>query len=187
MGDGNGSKASALLVLDVQNYFFLEDSPAYLTASAGILPKINRLVNQAVRAGWPVIFTSHHAPSGKGNLMVEKWRRLPRGEECSLYSGLSLPEHSERLRKEHYSAFMDTNLAETLRRQRTESVVICGVMTHLCVDTTARHAFMLGWRPIVVADACCSKTDLYHRAALLALRHGFAEITNAQELWLVPG
>jgi nicotinamidase-related amidase len=55
-------------------------------------------------------------------------------------------------------------------------------MTHLCVDTTARHGFMLGFRPTIVEDACCSKNRAYHRAALLALEHGFADITTTAKL-----
>ena len=182
MGDWNRSNRSALLVLDVQNYFFQEGSRAYLKASPGIVPKINSLAAEAARAGWPIIFTSHHAPSEKGNLMEEWWRRLPRGEECALYPDLKVPEQAEHIPKEYYSAFLGTNIGDVLRESWIEQIVICGVMTHLCVDTTARHAFMLGWKPVVVADACCSKTALYHWAALLALRHGFAEITGTQQL-----
>ena len=60
---------SALLVLDVQNYFFQESSPAYLDASPTILPNINALVEHASRAKWPVIVTTHHSPAGEQNLM----------------------------------------------------------------------------------------------------------------------
>ncbi|MBI5570424.1 MAG: cysteine hydrolase [Desulfomonile tiedjei] len=182
MGADNGGDRTALLVLDVQNYFFQQSSRAYLKASAEILPRINELADRADRAGWPVVFTTHHAPSGHGNLMEEKWWHLPKGEECALYSGLRVPETAELIPKEHYSAFLSTDLEDILRCREIERVVLCGVMTHLCVDTTARHAFMLGWKPIVLADACCSKTALYHWAALLALRHGFAEITTSKRL-----
>ncbi len=173
---------SALLVLDVQNYFFQEGSPAYLDASPPILPHINALVEHASRANWPVIFTTHHPPSDKGNLMAQKWRHLPRGEECALYEGLHAADHAEHMAKEHYSAFFRTNLEESLSRRGITRVVVCGVMTHLCVDTTVRHAFLLGFKPVVVADACCSKTHFFHWAALLALRHGFGEIMCTDEV-----
>ena len=96
MGAENRANGTALLVLDVQNYFFQESSRAYLKASAEILPRINELADRAARAGWPVIFTTHQAPSGRGNLMAQKWRHLPRGEECTLYPGLSVPEQAGR-------------------------------------------------------------------------------------------
>lgn len=83
--------------------------------------------------------------------------------------------------KEHYSAFQGTGLAARLARLGVTDIFLCGVMTHLCVDTTARHGFMLGFRPTVIADACCSKSQAYHRAALLALGHGFADIIKTKE------
>ncbi len=178
---------SALLVLDVQNYFFQQDSPAYLDASPTILPNINTLVAYASRAGWPTILTTHHAPSDKGNLMAQKWRHHPREEECELYGGLTASDHAAHLPKEYYSAFFRTNLEESLCQHGVTQVVVCGVMTHLCVDTTVRHAFLLGFKPIVVSDACCSKTLFYHWAALLALRHGFAEILCTDEIRLKGG
>lgn len=182
MGDGNRSDRQALLVIDVQNYFFEETSSAYLKASPQVLPKINELVGHALQEAWPVIATSHHAPSGPGNLMEDRWRYLPRGRECSLFQGLMADERVRRLPKEYYSAFFKTDLEETLRGEKIGRIVICGVMTHLCVDTTARHAFMLGFKPIVAADACCSKTASYHMAALTALGHGFAEITTTDQI-----
>jgi nicotinamidase-related amidase len=172
----------ALLVLDVQDYFFDASSPAFLPGSGGILPQINGLVQHAVAAHWPIIVTTHHAPTDAGNLMSRKWRHHPQGSQSDPYFGLEMPPEAELLPKEYYSAFFRTNLADRLTGQGISTVVICGVMTHLCVDTTARHAFMLGFQPIIVEDACCSKTATYHLAAILALRHGVAEITSAEEI-----
>lgn len=182
MNHANGLSRPALLVIDVQNYFFDVNSPAFLTAGVEILPKIDELIRLAIRSGWLVVSTSHGAPSREGNLMEKKWRRLPRGSECFLYPGLTFPKDAHHIPKEHYSAFFETPLEETLSEHRIDTVIICGVMTHLCVDTTARHAFMLGWEPIIVADACCSKTSAYHEAALSALAHGFARIVTTQDL-----
>jgi len=176
---------TALLVLDVQNYFFQPGSPAYLDASRTILPNINALVTHASQARWPVVLTTHHSPSDESNLMGQKWRHLPRGEECALYDGLHAPDHAVHVPKEHYSAFFRTNLEESLSQQGITRVVVCGVMTHLCVDTTVRHAFLLGFKPVVVADACCSKTRAFHWAALTALGHGFAEIVCTDEIRVV--
>lgn len=182
MWDGNGSRRPALLVLDVQNYFFEETSSAYLNASPQVLQKINELVAHGLEQKWPVIATTHHAPVAPGNLMAEKWRYLPRGRESVFFPGLTINDRVRHVAKEYYSAFFKTDLEDVLRREEINWIVVCGVMTHLCVDTTVRHAFMLGFRPIVAADACCSKTDSYHSAALSALAHGFAKICSTQEI-----
>lgn len=168
----------ALLVLDCQNYFLDPVSPKYLKGSRAIVPRINLLSAAASAAGWPVVFTAHRAPREKGNLMAGRYRHLPAGRECHLWEGIERPRGSVWLRKEHYSAFQGTSLAARLGRWGVTDIFLCGVMTHLCVDTTARHGFMLGFRPTIIADACCSKSPDYHRAALLALEHGFADISN---------
>ncbi len=175
----------ALLVIDVQNYFFRPDSPAYLQASPTILPRVNEIIEKAVCKGWPIVFTVHHGPSDPDNLMGKKWRHHPGGEECSLYSGLTIPPEAYQIEKEYYSAFVKTDLEQTLRERGVDKIVICGVMTHLCVDTTARHAFLLGFEPIIVSDACCSKNHLYHEGSLLALGHGFAEIVRTERIEMV--
>ncbi|HSA34364.1 MAG TPA: isochorismatase family cysteine hydrolase [bacterium] len=173
----------ALLVIDAQNYFFEPASSAYLPASSAIVPRMNRLIAAAVTGGAPVFFTVHRAPTEPGNLMTVRYKRLPSGRECDLWRGISAPPKPILIEKEHYSAFHRTGLAARLRRRGIRDIVLCGAMTHLCVDTTARHGFMLGFKPVVVADACCSKTPAFHRAALLALGHGFAEVTTTQG-WL---
>jgi nicotinamidase-related amidase len=176
-----GRKA-ALLVIDCQNYFLDPGSPSYLAGSRRIVPRINRLAAAAGSAGMPVVFTAHRSPSKPGNMMAERYQRLPAGDECRLWRGIRRPKGSVLLGKEHYSAFQATGLATRLRRLRVQEILLCGVMTHLCVDTTARHGFMLGFKPTVIGDACCSKDRAYHRAALLALEHGFADIATTEEV-----
>lgn len=173
----------ALIVIDAQNYFFDPASPAYLASSAAIVPRINRMITAAGGAGWPIFFTVHRAPSAPGNLMAVRYKRLPRGKECELWRGITVPPKPCLIEKEHYSAFLGTGLTARLRRRGIRDIVLCGAMTHLCVDTTARHGFMLGFKPTVIADASCSKDPVFHRAALLALGHGFAKVITTQE-WL---
>ena len=170
---------TALLVIDCQNYFFDPASPAYLPASKRILPRVNKLIALAQARKWPVVFTIHGPSCSPGNLMLAQWRHLPKGEQCELRQGLKVPGKARIIHKQHYSAFIGTGLEKYLNKRGIGRVVFCGAMTHLCVDTTARQAFMLGFQPVIVRDACCSKSPALHRAALLALGHGFAEITRA--------
>ena len=171
----------ALLVIDVQNYFFDKKSPAYLPDSNKIIPKINRLIKLARNNRWPVIYTSHTAPSKPGNLMAESWEHLPSGRESELYHKLDIAPGFHKLKKEYFSAFFKTRLDTLLKKEKINHLIICGAMTHLCVDTTVRHGFMLGYRSTIVSDACCSKSKDYHKAALLALKHGFCRTCNFQE------
>ena len=171
----------ALLVIDCQNYFFDKTSPAYLPDSKKILPKINLLIETARKNKWPVIYTSHTAPIKPGNLMAERWEHLPSGWESEYFDRIDVVPGAVKIRKEHFSAFFRTKLDALLKKEKITHLVICGVMTHLCVDTTVRHGFMLGYRATIITDACCSKSKEYHRAALLALKHGFCRTCNFQE------
>jgi nicotinamidase-related amidase len=172
----------ALLVVDVQNYFFDRRSGAFLPGSARILPRISRLAEAARSRGWPVIHTVHCEPAGPGNLMASRWRRLPEGTEAKPFPGLRRLAGEAVVGKQHYSAFMGTDLAARLAKKGINDIILCGVMTHLCVDTTARHGFMLGFRPVIAADACCSSRPELHAAALACLGHGFAEISTVAKI-----
>ncbi|MDP2807175.1 MAG: cysteine hydrolase [bacterium] len=173
---------TALLAIDCQNYFFDPASPAYLPASKKALMRVNKLIALAKAQGWPVVYTIHGPSYSPVNLMLAKWRHLPKGRQCEIHQDLNVPAKAKVIHKQHYSAFMGTELEKYLNKRGIGRVVLCGAMTHLCVDTTARHAFMLGFKPVIVRDACCSKSPALHRAALLVLGHGFAEITDLNKI-----
>jgi len=63
-----------------------------------------------------------------------------------------------------------------------ETVVIAGVMTHICVDSTARDAFQLGFDVVVVSDACASKHRELHNASLLTLSHAVARVASSPDV-----
>lgn len=176
------NESAALLVIDAQNYFLDAHSPAYLPDSGLILPAINKLISLAESHNWFICATLHHAATDHENLMTQQWSRQPTDSESSLCSGICLPNITLILHKQHYSAFHDTALAGFLSRRNIKQLVVCGVMTHLCVDTTIRHAFMLGYKSLLITDACASKSREYHDAAVLALTHGFCRALTTDEL-----
>ncbi|MEW6239950.1 MAG: isochorismatase family protein, partial [Chloroflexota bacterium] len=71
---------------------------------------------------------------------------------------------------------------QTLRDLEVEQVVITGVMTHLCCETTARAAFVRGFDVFYVVDGTATYTEAFHRASLLNLAHGFAVPVLAEEI-----
>lgn len=80
------------------------------------------------------------------------------------------------LDKTHYSAFRGTGLQGVLRAGGVGMVVIAGVMTHICVESTARDAFMRGFDVVVAHDACASKSQRLHEASLLTMSHAVARV-----------
>ena len=80
----------------------------------------------------------------------------------------------EVLDKSQYDAFYQTSLEGHLRAEGVTQVVICGVMTHLCCETTARSAFTRGFQVFFTVDGTATYNMDHHRATLVNLSHGFA-------------
>lgn len=179
-------KKSALLVIDMQRYFLQPKAPAYLEGAPRIVPNIKLLIDSFRNAGLPVVFTRHAHKKGEPANQMRRWwgDELPwEGDRYAEIIKELVPRDDEIvITKTRYSAFEETELDLALRRQGIAAVVLCGVMTNLCVETTARHAFMKDLQPIVVEDACATKRDDYHDASILNLAYGFAFIERADRL-----
>lgn len=166
---------SALFILDMQSYFLEPSSHAFIPSAAAIVPGLQKLVDAYFAKDLPVIFTQHLNTSQDAGSMSTWWR-----DTISIDNPLSaiIPEfsYSKRfvLRKSQYDAFHATNLEEKLHQRRVTQVVICGVMTHLCCETTARAAFVRGFEVYFAIDGTATYNIHYHQASLLNLAHGFA-------------
>lgn len=173
---------SALLIIDVQNYFFDISSPAYIRGSERLISVINELIEKFKTGSREVIFTRQIFPKNRDNPLRRWWRRLPRGEECELYREFRVEKGDKIIDKEQYSAFFKTSLDSYLKRKRIGRLFFCGVMTHLCVETSIREAFMLGYSCYLIEDATMSKNVEYHRASILNLSHGFCRIIRTEDI-----
>lgn len=103
-------------------------------------------------------------------------------EAAQLDPALAPLEQDFVLRKEHYSAFRETHLDPWLRQRAVETIVVAGTMTHICVDTSARDAFMHGFDVVVVHDACASRPAALHAYSLHALSHAFALLAATDDV-----
>lgn len=92
----------------------------------------------------------------------------------------------------HYpNSFRETNLLEMLKEWDIERVVITGMMTHMCVDATARAAADFSFKVIVAEDACATRdleyggtfipADLVHKAFLAALK-SYGQVMKSEEV-----
>jgi isochorismate hydrolase len=69
-----------------------------------------------------------------------------------------------------------------LREMNCRKLVICGLMTHLCCESTARSAFIRGFEVIIPVDGTASYNKRFHLSSLYNLSHGFAVVTSIKEL-----
>lgn len=165
----------ALLILDMQQYFLEPQSHAFVPSAPAIIPNILKLQHFFTQHRWPIIYTRHLNTPSDGGLMDSWWRELiqPGNPLSSIIQPLAAPK-KDILHKTRYDAFLYTDLEERLKRAGVSRVVICGVMTHLCCESTARSAFMRGFQVLFSVDGCAAYNRRFHNAALLNLAHGFA-------------
>lgn len=160
-----------LLVLDMQKYFVSENSPAFIPSSKSIVPGINELINVCERKDIPVIFTRHLNNEADARMMGKWWQRLLRKEDE--YAELIFENTTHLIEKSQYDAFYQTNLDEMLQKTGRKQLIICGVMTNLCCETTLRSAFVRGYECVLPIDTTAAYTRKMHEATILNLAFGF--------------
>lgn len=165
----------ALLVLDMQRYFLEETSHAFIPSAAAIIPRIQRLQSLVIHYRLPVVHTRHIDTPQNGGQMGSWWKELlVQTNPLSEISAAIKDVRAAVFVKSQYDAFYNTGLEEWLTGRQISQVVISGVMTHLCCETTARSAFMRGFQVFFTVDATASYNRPFHQATLLNLSHGFA-------------
>jgi isochorismate hydrolase len=174
---------SALLILDMQSYFLDPSSHAHIPSAEAIVPGLRALSRAYFENDLPVIFTQHlNTPADAGS-MGTWWRDMITIDD-PLSAIIPDFDFSNRfvLRKNQYDAFYKTSLEELLQKKGITQVVISGVMTHLCCETTARSAFMRGFEVSFLIDGTATYNKDYHLATFINLRHGFANLVFVNEI-----
>lgn len=172
------SHKCALLVIDMQEFFRPIAHPI-----------INNVVStiDAFRAkDMKVIFTRHgHKDLSKdGGMLYEWWGDLVMygTKEWQFLQEISPLDSELIVDKMRYSAFYGTDLERDLRTSGVEELIIAGVMTNCCCETTARDGFMRDFRIFVLSDATATASRELHLASLKNLAYAFAHVVSTHEL-----
>ncbi len=174
---------SALLVIDMQTYFVDEKSHAFIPSAAAIIPGLLRLIDKYRERNRPVFFTRHLNDDPNTGVMDKWWGDLINSDSpLSVIDPRFPANEDEVIEKTQYDAFYNTDLEARLRENGVTQVIICGVMTHLCCESTARAAFIRGYEVFFPVDGTATYNEDFHRATLLNLSHGFAEMVLVEEL-----
>lgn len=165
---------AALLVLDMQDYFLSEVSHAFIPSAQAILHNIQILTDVFRAADRPVVFTRHINTDADAGMMSRWWRDTIRSDSPDSEITAFNTTSGVVIQKSQYDAFYNSPLEETLRGRGVEQVVVTGVMTHLCCETTARSAFVRGFEVFFCVDGTATYTEEFHCASVLNISHGFA-------------
>lgn len=136
-------KKSALLIIDVQNGMFLEENPVF--NSSLIINNLKQLLGKARINDVPIIYIQHNAPTG---------RMLATGtKEWEINHEIKPEPKDTIIQKTTPDSFYKTNLQEELQKHPIEHLIITGIQSEVCVDTTCRNAYSLGYEITLVTDA----------------------------------
>ncbi|OFI49564.1 isochorismatase [Floricoccus tropicus] len=153
----------ALIIIDVQNDYF-KNGKMELNNTENALIIINKLERKFYEANLPVIYIRHI----KNDLKADFFAKNSHGSE--LEERLLLNHSSIIIEKQFPNSFYKTKLLSTLKKLKVEQVIICGMMTHMCVDSTTRASNELGLKPILIADGTATK-DLYFDEELISSKY----------------
>jgi len=173
----------AFLILDMQDFFFNKNSHAFIPSALPIINRINRIRKRCQELNVPVIYTRHINSKENAGQMSRWWRDiLTREDEMSLIIE-ELHEPGMRIvEKSQYNAFYNTGLEGILRDKNISQIIISGVMTHLCCETTAREAYVRDLDVYFGIDFTATYNREFHRSTLINLSHGFAVPVTAGEM-----
>jgi nicotinamidase-related amidase len=177
---------SALLVVDMQNFFLDPASPTFTCGGLAILPNLKSIIQVFRQTGRPVIFSRHvHHPDGLDAGIMGWWWEgmcLEGSPESEIHKEIS-PLHSEKVIFKHrYSAFYNTDLETVLHTLKVEDIVIAGVMTNMCCESTTRDAYYRDYRVFFLADGTGSINEEMHLASLLNVAFGFSWVTDVNTM-----
>lgn len=174
---------AVLCVLDMQNYFLKSRSHAYVPSAPPIVAGIGDLVSAFCSSGRPVVFTQHINNASQAGMMHSWWKDLisPGTYESQIVKEFD-PSVGTVLVKSYYDAFYSTSLDEMLKNRRVRQMVITGVLTHLCCESTARSAFQHNYEVFFTIDGTATYNEMHHWATLVNLAHGFALPVQVPEM-----
>ena len=174
----------ALVLIDLQNDYF----PGGRWTLSGIdaaADNAARVLAAARAAGDLVVHVRHEFPTAEAPFFA------PGSGGAKIHPKVKNLEGEPVVLKHHVNSFRETDLKAILDRHGVEEVVLCGAMSHMCVDAGARAASDLGYRCVVVHDACATRDQEFegvvvpagqvHAAFMAALRFGYATALSTEE------
>jgi nicotinamidase-related amidase len=145
---------TALLIIDIQNDYFpggameLEGADAAGAKAGAALEKFRKNGN-------PVIHVQHLSVRPGSTFF------LPGTKGAEIHPSVSPREVETVIEKNFPNSFRGTKLEQTLKDSGVKNLVVAGMMTHMCVDATVRHAADLGYKITLLGDACATRAQSY--------------------------
>ena len=175
---------TALIIIDVQNDYF-PDGRMELEGSLEAAAQAGWLLDFFRQQDWPTVHIQHISTRPDATFF------LPGTQGMEIHVSV-FPLEGETVIVKHFpNSFRETGLLEQLQSLKIERLVICGMMTHMCVDATTRAAADLGYTVWLAADACATRSLVYGetkvpaqavQAAFLAALKSYGNVMKTEEI-----
>lgn len=182
------------MIIDMQNDFIREGAILEVPGIRSQIPKIRRLIETCRDLGVPIVFTRQvYRPDKKVKpLVLEMFPLLEKeglreGTKGAEICGELKPEPEDIvIRKMGFSAFYNTELESVLRnvkgRRNVDTVIICGTVTNVCCESTARDAFERDYKVVFGSDITSAWTYEFQSLTLKNIEYAFGRVMTCDEI-----
>ena len=174
----------ALIIVDVQNDYF-RGGTMELVSMDTAADNCRQLLEKFREYGFPIFHIQHLASREGATFFV------PDTKGCEIHDSVKPKENEVVLTKNYPNSFRETGLDKILREANISNIVVCGAMSHMCIDSTVRAGFDLGYSCELVSDACATRNLEFegksidsanvHASFMAALSIPFASVTTTQD------
>jgi ureidoacrylate peracid hydrolase len=192
----------ALLVIDVQNGFVSKGGSYDLLGMEtshyrDIIPKIRDLINLCKNVRIPIFYTQAVRESSGIDLLTRSHKILPKSREerikkkpicvretwdAEIVDDIKPAEGDHVVIKRRDSAFHDTEIGVWLRSLNIDTLIFCGIDTSICVETSLRDAFNIGYDVVLISDATASNNKKHYESTLENVKGYYGMVMDMKEL-----
>jgi ureidoacrylate peracid hydrolase len=192
----------ALLVIDVQNGFVSKGGSYDLLGMETsnyreVIPKIRDLINLCKNVRIPIFYTQAVRESSGIDLLTRSHKILPKAREerikkkpicvretwdAEIVDEIKPSEGDHVVIKRRDSAFHDTEIGVWLRSLKIDTLIFCGIDTSICVETSLRDAFNIGYDVVLISDATASNNKKHYESTLENVKGYYGIVMDIQEL-----
>ena len=190
-------KSTALIVIDMQNFYIAKDQLSYCEYAEPIVPNVNKLAMAMRQFGGKVIWvrnitnpeafkgwSAHYERMTPERISTRKKELAKDGAGFKLWEGLDVRKDDPKVNKIRYSAFIPgaSNIEKVFGEHGIDTLIFCGVATNVCVESSARDAMMMNYHTLTVEDACAAGTIAGHEATINALYLNFGDVQTTDQV-----
>lgn len=175
-----------LILVDIQNDYFKGGKHELVNPEQAAI-QANKILIFFREQGWPIYHVRHISTNPGAGFFI------PDTAGADFYKNSCPLDGEEIIIKHRPDSFLGTNLKEKLEEKGIDALVVCGMMTHMCIDTTVRAAVNYGYSVTLIEDACATRdlewrgitvpADQVQNAYMAALDGTFAKVLKV-DAWI---